>query len=99
MSKKKGKFDLSHLVHDSYLKDGETISFVSDPSKTAIITKQPNGEFKLKVGKETVTVHAFAQTCLGTEPPDHASKWFKAKSGKTLYELWQLSLDSDQMAA
>ncbi|HRK01342.1 MAG TPA: hypothetical protein PLH57_01640 [Oligoflexia bacterium] len=86
---KKKKFDLSHLVHEGYLKDGDSISFVSDPSKTAKIMKQPNGEYKLKVGKETVTtLHAYSMELLGQEPPNHASCWFKAPNGKTLYELW-----------
>ena len=92
MSKKK-KFDLTHLVHDGSLKEGETLFFVSDPQKTCVVTKQPNGEFKVVVDPKgakplTTTVHAFAQSCLGTEPPDHASKWFRTQGGKTLYELW-----------
>jgi hypothetical protein len=97
MSRKKGKFDLTHLVHGGYIKDGETLSFVSDPSKTCKVTKQPNGEFKVVSGKETITVHAFAQRCLGTEPPDHASKWIKTTGGKTLYDLWHA--EDDLMAA
>jgi hypothetical protein len=97
MSKKK-KFDLTHLVHTGFLKDGETIAFVSDPSKTAKVIKQPNGEYKLKTAEETTTLHAYAQKCLGTEPPIHASKWFKATSGKTLYDLWQQDIE-DQKAA
>ncbi len=89
MSKKKNKFDLTHLVHNGDLKDGETLYFVADPAKTCQVTKQPNGEFKVKTNKGgTTTIHAFAQTCLGTEPPDHASKWFRNQSGKTLYEIW-----------
>ncbi|MFL5812617.1 MAG: hypothetical protein ACJ763_03495 [Bdellovibrionia bacterium] len=92
MSKKKNKFDLTHLVHDGSLKDGQVLFFVSDPKKTCKITKQPNGEFKVIVGTgagaETMTVHAFAQKCLGMDPPDHASKWFRTESGKTLYDLW-----------
>lgn len=92
MSKKKNKFDLTSLVHDGCVKDGETIAFVSDPSKNAKVTKCPNGEYKLTIGNgkvvEIITVHAFAQRCLGQDPPDHASKWFKTPSGKTLYELW-----------
>lgn len=97
MSKKKGKFDLSTLVHNGYLKDGETLTFVSDPSKTCRVAKQPNGEFKITVGAETLTVHSFAQRCLGMDPPDHASKWFKTAGGKTLFDLWHA--DEDSMAA
>ncbi len=89
MSKKKHKFDLTHLVHEGYVKDGETLSFVSDPAKRCTIAKQPNGEFKVRAGAETMTIHAFAQRCLGMDPPDHATKWLKAESGKILYELWQ----------
>lgn len=99
MSKKKGKFDLTKLVHDGYVKDGETFSFVSDPTKKFTVQKQPNHEYKIKTpdGK-TSTVHAYAQECLGQEPPNHASYWFKNTSGKTLYEVWQLD-NEDQQAA
>ncbi len=97
MSRKK-KFDLSSLVHHGAVRDGETLSFVSDPKKTAIVTKQPNGDFKVLVGETTMTVHAFAQQCLGQEPPDHAAKWLKSPSGKTLFELWHAE-DEDSMAA
>lgn len=95
---KKHKFDLTHLVHAGYLKEGESIFFVSDPSKTLILFKQPNGEYKVKVGKEVITVHAAAQRFLGTEPPDHASRWFRNQSGKTLYELWQGDLEEAKAA-
>lgn len=88
MSKKKNKFDLTHLVHEGLLKDGQTLVYVSDPNKKCKIAKQPNGEFKVAVGNETMTVHAFAQKCLGQEPPDHASKWLRTEQNKTLYDLW-----------
>lgn len=90
MSKKK-KFDLTKLVHEGLLKDGQVLYFVSDPAKTCKIAKQPNHEFKVTVGPkfvDTTTVHAFAQTCLGQEPPDHAAKWMRTEDGKTLYDLW-----------
>ena len=86
---KKNKFDLTHLVHGGYLKEGETLYYVSDPSKICKISKQPNGEYKVLCGSETLTIHSFAQRCLGQDPPDHASKWLKNQTGKTLYELWQ----------
>lgn len=86
---RKNKFDLTRLVHDGLIAEGAPVAFVSDPKKTAIVTKQPNGEFKLKAGPELLTVHAFAQKCLGQEPPNHAAQWLRAPSGKTLYELWQ----------
>lgn len=102
MSKKKNKFDLTALVHDGSIKDGETVAFVSDPTKTAKVTKQPNGEYKLAVGNgktvETLTVHAFAQRCLGQDPPDHATKWLKTTTGKTLYEIWHADEDYAQAA-
>ena len=86
---KKNKFDLTRLVHDGFVKDGQWLFFVSDPSKKAAVTKQPNGEYKLKnVKGETLTVHAFSQFCLGQEPPDHAAKWLRTENGKTLYEIW-----------
>jgi hypothetical protein len=88
VSKKKNKFDLTHLVHEGVLKDGQLLLFVSDPKKTCKLSKQPNGEFKVVVGPETMTIHAFAQKCLGMDPPDHASKWFRTEGGKTLYDLW-----------
>ena len=88
MSKKKNKFDLTHLVHEGLLKDGEILVFVSDPNKKCKITKQSTGEFKVMVGIETMTIHAFAQKCLGEDPPDHATKWVRNEAGKTLYELW-----------
>ena len=86
---KKGKFDLKHMVTEGHLKDGEVLYFVSDPSKTCTVTKQPNGEYKVRAGEKMTTVHAFAQECLGTEPPHHATKWLRTGSGKTLYDLWQ----------
>lgn len=88
MSKKKHKFDLTHLVHAGVLKEGQTLMYVSDPKKTCKITKQPNGEFKVAVGSETMTIHAFAQKCLGQDPPDHASKWLKTENGQMLYDIW-----------
>lgn len=94
MSKKKNKFDLTHLVHNGDVKEGQTIFFVSDPSKTAKVAKQPNNEYKLVEGKEVTTVHQFAQKCLGQEPPDHAAKWLRVEAGKTLFDLWH----ADDMA-
>ena len=98
MSKNKKKFDLTHLVHDGLLKEGQTLCYVSDPSQTCKIAKQPNGEYKVELGKETLTIHAFAQRCLGQDPPDHATKWIRAEGGKTLYELWH-SAEEDRFAA
>ena len=94
---RKNKFDLTHLVHTGFVKDGETVFFVSDATKSGIVTKQPNGDYKRKVGTETITVHAAAQKFLGQEPPDHGAKWLRNKSNKTLYELWQA--ESDELAA
>lgn len=90
MSKKKGKkFDLTALVHEGHLKDHQKLYFVSNPALNCEVQKQPNGEFKVLTTEGTSTIHAFAQKCLGTEPPDHASKWFRTESGETLYQLWQ----------
>lgn len=88
MSKKKNKFDLTYLIHEGQLKDGQPLFFVSDPSKKCTIAKQPNGEFKVVIGPETMTIHAFAQKCLGEDPPGHASKWVRTEAGKILYDLW-----------
>jgi hypothetical protein len=96
VSKKKNKFDLTHLVHQGLVKDGEVLKFVSDPSKSCTIARQPNGEYKVKVGPEIMTIHAFVQKCLGQEAPDHASKWLRASSNSTLYELWH---EEDYQAA
>ncbi|MBS1958583.1 MAG: hypothetical protein JST80_03845 [Bdellovibrionales bacterium] len=94
MAKKKGKFDLTQLVKDGFIKEGETLSFVSDPSKTCIVFKMPNNEFKVKtVDGATTTIHAFAQSCLGQEPPEHAARWVKGQNGKTLYEIWHANDD------
>lgn len=99
MSKKGKKFDLTKLVHHGAVKEGETLCFVSDPSKTCRVVKQPNGEFKVAVGKETITVHAFAQQCLGQEPPDHATRWVRNQAGKTLYDIWQFDVEGASEAA
>lgn len=88
MSKKKNKFDLTQMVHDGLVKDGQVLYFVSDPKKTCKVTKQPNNEYKVVVGNETTTVHAYATKCLGMDPPDHAAKWFRNEKGQTLFELW-----------
>jgi len=85
---KKNKFDLTWMVHHGYLKDGETLQFVSDPNKTCQVTRQPNGEYKVVASKETMTLHAFAQRCLNEEPTFHAAKWVCRKDGKILYDLW-----------
>ncbi len=98
MSKKKGKFDLTKLVHDGYIKDGEIFSFVSDPTKQFTVQKQPNHEYKIKTSEGTTTVHAFAQACLGQEPPNHASCWFKNAKGETLYQVWQMDLGEEYAA-
>lgn len=93
MSKKKNKFDLTHLVHDGIVKEGETLYFVSDPKYTCVVKKLPNHECKVEYKGEVITVHAVSQKFLGTEPPDHASRWLRTANGKTLYELWQNSLE------
>lgn len=92
MSKKKNKFDLTHLVHDGYVKDGETLYFVSDPKQNCVVKKMPNHEYKVEYKTEIMTVHAVCMKFLGTEPPDHACRWLRTSNGKTLYELWQNTL-------
>ncbi len=89
MSKKKNKFDLTHLVHDGVVKEGETLFFISDPKMCCVVKKMPNHEYKVEFKKEILTIHAVAVKFLGTEPPDHACRWLRNTSGKTLYELWQ----------
>ena len=93
MSKRK-KFDLTALVNDGYIKEGETLYFVSDPKRTCTVTKMPNHEFKVVEpdGKPT-TIHAFAQVCLGTEPPNHAAVWIRNATRKTLYDFWNASFE------
>lgn len=88
MSKKKNKFDLSHLVHDGSLKEGQTLFYVSDPSKTCVITKHPSGEYKVTANKETMTIHQFVNKCLGQDAPDHAAKWLRTQDGKTVFDIW-----------
>ena len=88
MSKRKHKFDLTHLVHDGLIKDGQFLFYVSNPSQKCKIAKQPNGEYKVVVGAETMTIHAFAQKCLGEDPPGHATKWLRTETGQILFDLW-----------
>jgi hypothetical protein len=99
MSKKKGKFDLTKLVHDGFLKDGEKIFFVSNPAFFAFVEKQPSHEYKLKTNDGVITtVHAFAQVCLGTESPNHASHWFRNATNVILYDIWQNSEEQENAA-
>jgi hypothetical protein len=93
---KRNKFDLTNLVHHGVVPNSAKLAFVSDPSKTCTVHKMPNNEYKVlgRDGKPT-TIHAFVQECLGQEVPDHASKWLKTPSGKTLYELWQEDIQDE----
>lgn len=93
MSKKKNKFDLTNLVRDGAVKEGETLYFISNPSLSCTVKKMPDHEYKLEYKKEIFTVHAMSQKFLGTEPPDHACRWLRNANGKTLYELWQASIN------
>lgn len=88
MSKKKNKFDLTQMIHEGGIRDGEILHFVSDPTKTCQVTKQPNGEYKVCAKGETYTVHGFAQYCLGVEPPVHATKWLRTGDGRIVYDIW-----------
>src|SRR4051812_1159837 len=92
MSKKKNKFDLTTLVHDGVVKEGETLYFVSDPKMTCVVKKMPSHEYKVECKTETLTIHQAAVKFLGQEPPDHACRWLRNTTGKTLYELWQFTL-------
>jgi hypothetical protein len=92
MSKKKNKFDLTHMVRDGFVKEGESLFFVSDPKFFCVVQKMPDHEYKVEYKGETISVHAACVAFLGTEPPDHASRWIRNSNGKTLYELWQNSL-------
>lgn len=94
MAKKKNKFDLTHLVHDGTIKEGQTLFYVSDPTQTCKVTKQPNGEYKVNAGTETMTLHAFAQKSLGEDPPGHAAKWLRTEKGVTLFDLWHTDEES-----
>ena len=98
MSKKKGKFDLTQLVSDGNVKDGQDLYFVSNPKQTCKITKMPNGEFKVTANGEVMTVHAFATKCLGMDPPDHATKWLRDEKGSTLYDFWHANDDYSHAA-
>jgi hypothetical protein len=95
---RKKKFDLTHLVHNGSLANGQELFYVSDPTKTCIVAKQPNGEFKVTVKTETMTIFSFVQKCLNQEPPDHASRWLRTTEGKTLYELWHADEDLSDAA-
>ncbi len=98
MSKKKNKFDLTHLVRDGFVTEGTVLSFLSDPKFTCTVKKMPDHEYKVEYKNEIFTVHAIAQKFLGTDIPDHASRWLRTPTGKTLYELWQNSLDHSEAA-
>ena len=93
MSKKSMKFDLANLVKQGLIKEGETLFFVSDPSKTCKVEKTGPHEIKVRQGKDLFTVHTLAQSLLGQDPPVHASKWLRNSAGKTLYDLWQGTLE------
>lgn len=97
---KKNKFDLKALVTQGTIKRGETLYFVSDPKKTCVVEQHPGGDYKVRVAgeKELMTVHTFAQKCLGMDPPDHAAKWLRTTSGTTLYDLWHAEDDLAQAA-
>lgn len=98
MSKKKNKFDLTHLVSDGVVKEGETLFFVSDPKMSCVVKKLHGHECKVEFKKEIFTIHAMAVKFLGTEPPDHACRWLRNANGKTLYELWQNTLAMEEAA-
>jgi hypothetical protein len=95
MSKKKNKFDLTQLVKEGVLSNGETLFFVSDPKQSCKIKMMPNHEYKVEYNGETFTVHAICHKFLGSEPPEHASRWLRNDKGKTLYEIWQKSIDEE----
>lgn len=99
MSKKKGKFDLTRLVHDGFVKEGDVFHFVSNPKITFKVIKHPAGEYKIEADEVTTTVHVFAQKCLGQEPPNHATCWFANAKGETLYQVWQHHEESESEAA
>ena len=99
MSKKKKSLDLTKLVREEQIQNGEKFYFVSDPAKWFIVAKQPNNEYKIQTPEGVTTIHAYAQACLGSEPPTHASHWFKNDKGKTLYEIWHANDDADEYAA
>jgi hypothetical protein len=95
---KKNKFDLTNLVHAGYFTEGSKLYFVSDTSFWCTVKRMPNHEYKVEYQKEIYTIHAVAQKFLGTEPPEHASRWLRSEKGDTLYQLWQLTLE-DKIAA
>ena len=95
MSKGKNKFDLTRLVHHGLLKEGEKLYFLSDEKFVGTIKKMPDHEFKVEYNKEIYTIHALSQKWLGTEPPDHASRWIKNEKGHTLYQIWQKDLEEE----
>ena len=95
MMSRKNKFDLTKLANIGLVKDGDPLLFVSDPSKKCFVHRSHHGEFKVLVNGSETTIHGFVGSCLGQEPPIHASKWLKLESGRLLYDLWQNSLDGE----
>mgnify|MGYP001612687913 CR=1 FL=1 len=56
MSKKKNKFDLTNLVHDGLVKEGDTLFFVSDPKLTCVVKKVHGHECKVEYKGEVITI-------------------------------------------
>ena len=98
MSKKGTKFDLAALVKSGAVKEGDTLCFVSDATKTCKIEKCGPHEYKVRFGKDMHTIHTVAQAWLAQDPPVHASKCVRTAGGKCLYDLWQDSLQGKQAA-
>lgn len=98
MSKKNTKFDLESLVKAGVVREGETLYFVSDPSKTCKVEKGGAHDYKVRFGKDLYTIHTVSQNWLGQDPPGHASKWIRNAGGKTLYDLWQTQLQTKAAA-
>ncbi len=91
------KFDLHKLTQSGYLAQGDTLAFVSDPAKTCTVTKA-NGLTKVMHQSQPTSLHAFVTTCLGDEPPNHASSWVRSPQGKTLAELWSQYVEEKKAA-
>ena len=63
MSKKKNKFDLTSLIKDGIIKDGQTLFFVSDPAMKCTVVRQISGD--PLDNRERLTVGA-AGDCAGS---------------------------------
>lgn len=85
----KRKFDLTKIVNDGALHEGQILYFVSLPKLTCKIIKSVDGQFKVIASNKEITIYDFVTNCLGMYPPDLAAKWVRTEDGETVYDIWK----------